>query len=187
MGELINKLTSFIGQFGVFSGFLLVFLESMVPILPLSVFVALNIFTYGNVIGFIVSYIGTVSGSICAYLLCKKFNNYFEKKYKGNQKVRNLKKKIRKIKLPILVLILAIPFTPAFAINIAAGLTGFDFKKYFVALVIGKLPMIYFWSFIGASLKESLTDVTILAKIGVMLVVTYLVSMVVNKFINNND
>ena len=80
MGELINKLTEFIGQFGIFSGFLLVFLESMVPVLPLSVFVAVNIFTYGSLIGFLVSYFGTVVGCICAYFLCKKFNDYFEKK-----------------------------------------------------------------------------------------------------------
>lgn len=186
MEELINKLTEFIGQFGVLSGFLLVFLESIIPILPLSVFVAINIFTYGNVIGFIVSYVGTVTGSICAYFLCKKFNDYFEKKYKGNKKVRELKRKIRKTKLPILVLILAIPFTPAFAINIAAGLTGFDIKKYTLALIIGKLPMIYFWSFIGASLKESLTDWTILLKILIMLIIAYLVSKVVNKIMDDN-
>ena len=185
MGELINSMTGFIGQFGVLSGFLLVFLESMIPILPLSVFVAVNIFTYGNILGFIVSYIGTVTGCICAYFLCKKFNDFFEKKYKGNQKVKDIKNKLRNINLPVLTLVLAIPFTPAFAINIAAGLTNYDFKKYLVALLIGKLPMIYFWSFIGASLKESLTDVTILAKIAVMLVITYLISKVVNRLLKN--
>ena len=184
MGELINNLTNFIGQFGVFSGFLLVFLESMIPILPLSLFVAVNIFTYGTVIGFIVSYLGTITGCVVAYSLCKKYNNYFEKKYKGNEKVKQIKKKIRKTSLPLLVVIIAIPFSPAFAINIAAGLTNYDFKKYFIALLIGKLPMIYFWSFIGASLKESLTDVTILAKIGVMLIITYLVSKVVSKLLD---
>ena len=186
MGELINALTNFVGQFGYVSGFLLVFLESMIPILPLSVFVAVNIFTYGNIAGFLVSYFGTVVGCACAYFLCNKFNRYFEKKYKGNQKVRDLKKKLRKTKLPLLVVILAIPFTPAFAINIAAGLTNYDFKKFMIAVLIGKLPMIYFWSFIGASLKESLTDWTILVKIVIMLIITYLVSMVVNKFINND-
>ena len=86
-----------------------------------------------------------------------------------------------------MVVVLAIPFTPAFAINIAAGLTNYDFKKYLVALLIGKLPMIYFWSFIGASLKESLSDWTILIKIAVMLIITYLVSMVINKFINSDE
>ena len=47
--------------------------------------------------------------------------------------------------------------------------------------------MIYFWSFIGASLKESLSDWTILIKIAVMLIITYLVSMVINKFINSDE
>lgn len=186
MGELLNVMTSFIGQFGYFSGFLLVFLESMIPILPLSVFVAVNIFTYGNIAGYIVSYLGTVVGCICAYYLCRKFNDFFEKKYSKNNKVKELKQKLRKIKLPVLVVILSIPFTPAFAINIAAGLTKYDFRKYLIAILIGKLPMIYFWSFIGASLKESLTDYTILIKIIVMLIITYLVSLVINNFINND-
>ena len=184
MGELINYLTNFIGQFGYFSGFLLVFLESMIPVLPLSVFVAINVFTYGNIAGFIVSHIGTVIGCVTAYFLCLKFNDYFEKKYKSNTKVKEIKKKIRDINVPILVIILAIPFTPAFAINIAAGLTRYDFKKYLIALIIGKIPMIYFWAFIGASLKESLTDISILARIAAMLIITYLVSKVVNKLIN---
>ena len=184
MEELINNLTSFIGQFGVFSGFLLVFLESMIPILPLSVFVAINIFTYGTLVGFFVSYIGSVCGCICAYLLCRKFNDFFEKKYKGNKKVKKLKKKIRDLSLPVLVILSAIPFTPAFAINIAAGLTSYDFKKFLIAVIIGKIPMIYFWAFIGASLKESLTDPVILIKIAVMLIITYLVSKVINKLLN---
>ena len=157
----------------------------MIPVLPLSLFVAVNIFTYGSLAGFLVSYFGTVVGCICSYFLSKKFNDFFEKKYKGNKKIKELKTKIRKINLPILVVILAIPFTPAFAINIAAGLTKYDFKKYLLAIIIGKIPMIYFWSFIGASLKESLTDITILAKILVMLIITYLVSKVVSKLLNN--
>lgn len=185
MGELINSMTGFIGQFGILSGFLLVFLESMIPILPLSVFVAVNIFTYGQLIGFIVSYLGTSAGCIVAYYLCRKFNDHFEKKYKGNKKVKEIKKKLKNIKLPTLVVILAIPFTPAFAINIAAGLTRYDFKKFLVAIIIGKIPMIYFWSFIGSSLKESLEDPIILVKIAVMLIATYLVSKVVNKLLND--
>ena len=185
MGELINSMTGFIGQFGVLSGFLLVFLESMIPILPLSLFVAVNIFTYGQLLGFIVSYLGTTTGCIVAYYLCRKFNDHFSKRYKGNIHVKNLKKKLKNIKLPTLVVILAIPFTPAFAINIAAGLTKYDFKKYLVAVLIGKIPMIYFWSFIGASLKESLEDPIILIKIGIMLIITYLISKVVNKLLND--
>ena len=184
MEELINNLTNFIGQFGLFSGLFLVFLESIIPILPLSVFVAVNVLTYGEILGFLVSYIGTILGCTCAYFMCRKFNDYFEKKYKKNKKVKDIKKRLRNIKLSTLVIILAIPFTPAFSINLAAGLTKYDFKKYFTALVIGKIPMIYFWAFIGASLKESLTDVTILIKIGIMLLAAYIVSRAANKALN---
>ena len=186
MGELINNLTDFIGQFGYFSGFLLVFLESMIPILPLSLFVAVNVFTYGSLAGFIVSYLGSVSGCIVAYLLCRKFNDYFESKYKKHKKIKSIKKKLKNIKVSTLAVILAVPFTPAFLLNIAAGLTKYDFKKYFTAVIIGKIPMIYFWCFIGASLKESLTDWTILIKIAVMLIIAYLVSKVVNKIMQND-
>ena len=186
MGELITSLTTFIGQFGYVSGFLLVFLESMIPILPLSVFVAVNVFTYGSIAGFIVSYIATVTGCILSYYLCKKFTDHFEKKYKSNKKIKALKKKMKKLTLPTLIVFIAFPFTPSFAVNIAAGLINYDFKKFLLALLIGKVPMIYFWCFIGASLKESLNDYTILIKIVVMLVITYLVGKVVSKFINSD-
>ncbi len=195
MGRLVNALTKFfehlddlaelIGKFGILSGFLLVFLESIIPILPLSLFVVVNINTYGNILGYLVSYAGTVVGCICAYLLCRKFNEFIEKRYKGNKKVREIKKKIGKIRFPILVVILSVPFTPAFAINIAAGLTNYDFKKYVVALLIGKLPMIYFWAFIGASLKESIADPIILVKILVMLIIAYIISKIVSKFLTD--
>ena len=42
-----------------------------------------------------------------------------------------------------LVVIIAIPFTPAFLVNIAAGLSNIPIKKYIFALLIGKPFMIY--------------------------------------------
>lgn len=44
--ELIDKITSVMGSMGFISGFLLIILESMIPILPLAVFIALNIMTF---------------------------------------------------------------------------------------------------------------------------------------------
>ena len=82
-----------------------------------------------------------------------------------------------------LFLIMALPFTPAFAVNIGAGLSDIEPKKFFAALIVGKLPLVYFWGFIGKSLLESLTDPYTLAQIVVMLILAYLVSKLVNKFI----
>ena len=78
---------------------------------------------------------------------------------------------------------MAMPFTPAFAINIGAGLSEIDAKKFFAALMVGKISMIYFWGFIGKSLLESISDPYTIAQITGMLILAYLVSKVVNKFI----
>ena len=77
----------------------------------------------------------------------------------------------------------SIPFTPAFVINIAAGLGNISKRRYLIALIIGKLPMIYFWGYIGKNLSESITDISVLARIVFMVVMAFLVGKVANKFI----
>ena len=82
-----------------------------------------------------------------------KLDNYIKKDDK--QKLNKLVKRINKINFNSLCLIIAIPFTPAFLVNIAAGLTNMNFKKYLYALLIGKIFLIIFWGFIGTSLINS--------------------------------
>jgi len=80
--------------------------------------------------------------------------------------------------------LIAIPFTPAFFINIAAGLSKMKYQKFLLALLIGKAIMVYFWGYVGTSLLESLTDVTILLRIAVLLIGVYLLSYFVEKKLN---
>lgn len=48
----VDVITTFMSNFGFMSGVILIILESMLPILPLGVFVALNVITFGKVAGF---------------------------------------------------------------------------------------------------------------------------------------
>ena len=73
------------------------------------------------------------------------------------------------------------PFTPAFVVNIVAGLCKMDFKKYLIAIIIGKISMVYFWGYIGTSLVESLTNPLIIVKIVISMVLCYLIYMLVKK------
>lgn len=181
--NVVDNITTFMSNFGILSGVLLIILESILPILPLGVFVALNVITFGEITGFIMSWISTVIGCMLAFSICRKLREKFEKKYKKDNKVKKFRKKIDKLSLSSLVLIIAVPFTPAFAINIGAGLSNIDPKRYLIALLIGKLPMIFFWGFIGKSFLESISDPYTITQIIVMLILAYLVSKVVNNFI----
>ena len=82
-----------------------------------------------------------------------------------------------------LVIIMAIPFTPAFAINIGAGLSKMKYKKFLLAAIIAKLSTVYFWGFVGTTLFESMTDITVIIKLTVILLIAFILSkIVINKF-----
>ena len=83
-----------------------------------------------------------------------------------------------------LVVLIAIPFTPAFLVNISAGISRMDTKKFFWAIVIGKISLVYFWGYIGVSLIDSIRNPMILIKVVIMLIIMYLISFVFSKRTN---
>lgn len=180
--QVVDFITNIMTNFGYISGFFLIILESMIPILPLGVFVAFNVISFGNVMGFVISWLATVIGCMTMFTICRRLREWFNKKYKKNKEIGKFRKKINKISYSNLVLLMAIPFTPAFAINIGAGLSDINYKKFFSALIIGKIPMIYFWGFIGKSFLESMTDISTLVQICSMLILALLVSKIANKY-----
>lgn len=188
---MFNKLSDFIQNFllsiGLFAPIfscLLIVVESMVPILPLCVFITINFYYFGSFFGFLISYIFTCIGSFISYILVKKWVKILAiESAKKTGFLNNAIKIIKKIEFPTLVTIIAIPFTPAFMVNIAAGLAKLDTKKYLISLLIGKIFMVYFWGFVGVSLIESLKNPYILIKVAIMVLTAYLIAIITKKFI----
>lgn len=178
---LLNNL----GMWGVVLSCLLITVESIIPVLPLCVFVTFNFFTFGNVLGFFVSWAFTVLGCMLSFLLFRtKVKGWFEKKLinkKTGKEINKIMSFIDKISLSGLAILVAIPFTPAFAVNIAAGLSNISKKKFLTGILIGKTFMVYFWGYIGTTLLESITHPIYLAKILVMVFLAYIISKIVNK------
>lgn len=90
----------------------------------------------------------------------------------------------RNISLPNLVVIITLPFTPAFLVNILAGLTSMDKKKFIAAILIGKIFMVIFWGYVGKSLIESMTDIKTIIIILSMVLLAYIISKIVSKKAN---
>lgn len=160
----------------------LIFVESIIPALPLFVFITILFISYGYFVGYLISYILTCLGCLFSFYLCRKYlRTYFIKKVRKMEKFNNFMKIIDKISVSNLSMLIAIPFTPAFAINIAAAISNMDFKKYAVSIIIGKIFMVAFWGFIGTSLVESLKNPKIMIIIIIMTGITFLISKIVNK------
>ena len=183
--EFIMNIISLLGVWGPILGCVFIVIESIVPILPLAVFITFNFMSFGHLIGFIISWIFTLIGCVISFFI---FRKGFYKKFKGftdsKGKLKNFMKSISNITLGQLVVLTAVPFTPAFAVNIAAGLSNISFKKYFVGIFLGKISLVYFWGYIGTSLIESLKNPIILIRIFFLVLVMYIISEFVNKKVN---
>lgn len=188
MSELVDSfvtnVTTWLVSFGPIAGVILILLESVLPMLPLSVFITLNMVSYGKFLGFIISWLATVTGCMSSFFL---FRYFFQKKLyrfinkKDSEQLKKIMKAISTINFSNLVVLIALPFTPAFLVNIAGGVSKIKVKKFFLAILIGKIIMVYFWGYIGTSLLESLTDIMVLIKVVALLLGAFIVSKIIEK------
>lgn len=171
----VNIVSSF------FLGIFIIILESILPMLPLGLFVAFNVVIFGNVLGFFMSWGATLIGCSLSFFIFrkirKKIDNYIERK----PKFKNVMENINKISFSNLVIIMAFPFTPAFSINIGAGLSNIPYKKFIMAASIAKVSIVYFWGYIGSTFIESMTDPGVLIKLVIILLIAFLLSKFVTK------
>ena len=73
--DFLNMIVEFIqnsGTFGELFSVCFIFVESILPVLPLSVFITINFMVLGPLIGFIISWIFTVLGCIMSYTIFRK-------------------------------------------------------------------------------------------------------------------
>jgi len=188
--ELMKKIIDIIqnsGPSGVIFACALMSVESIIPMIPLVALITINMMILGKVVGFFVSWFFTVLGCIMSYFIFKKgFGNKFDKLTEDKQTINKYKKVIRNIPFPTLVLIIAMPLTPAFVVNIVAGLLKMDFKKFVIALMIGKLSMVYFLGYFGYSFVESISNPILLVKVVIVMVLIYGGCYIINKFLKLN-
>ena len=182
---LIDQIVSILASCGLAGGFVLIILESIFPILSLGVFIGLNMLAFGNVPGILISYVATICGCMMSFCLFKyvikdKFRKLFKKK-KTLKKIDEWLDKLSNIKFTTLTVIIAFPPTPAFLVNIAAGISGYDLKKYLIALIIGKPAMIIFYGYIAVSFVDSLKDPTKFIYVILLIFATYVFSKILEK------
>ena len=172
-----------LGVWGPIVGCFFILIESMIPILPLFVFITLNFLAFGNILGFIISWIFTCIGCFISFMLFrKKVQTWLFKRIKNQGLIsEHTIDVITNLKFESLTTIIAVPFTPAFLVNIAAGLSKMSTKKFVGALLIGKIFLVGFWGFVGTSLLESIRHPINLVKVVILLVAAYIVSRIVSK------
>lgn len=180
--NFVIELISSISVFGIFVLSILIIFESIIPPLPLSLFITIYFINYGSIIGFFATWVLTTIGCSISFFLVRKvirnkINIYF-RKYKKIDKYISI---VDNINLSTLSLIISLPFTPAFLVNIACGISKMSYKKFITAIIIGKIPLVLFCGLIGTSIVESIKNPILLVKVIILILIFYIISKIVNK------
>ena len=185
MQEIFDQIVNFfienLQNFGPLFGVFIIILESVFPILPLAVFLSFNYIAFGPIMGFLINWTATCFGCLISFYLFKKgFGDKWDKDAKKDNKVKELLKYIKKLSFSSLVLLLALPFTPAFAVNIAAGLSNMDSKKFIFAVLLAK-PSIIFLELCGYECNKSNGDIIRILQMVVIVIITYFISLIIQN------
>ncbi|MFD2681298.1 TVP38/TMEM64 family protein [Bacillus seohaeanensis] len=144
--DVIDKYRSF----GPLPGILLPMLEAFLPFLPLVVFVMANASAFGLWLGFLFSWVGASLGALLVFLLVRRYGHgRLFGVLRRNRQVKRLTTWVDRHGFGPLFLLLCFPFTPSALVNIVAGLSKISIAQYMLAVLTGKVVMIFTISFIG--------------------------------------
>lgn len=182
MDNIVNYLTNYLEELGIVFGIMFIILESIIPLLPLGIFIAFNMIVFGNFIGFIISWISTIIGcSIAYYFSDKLFSKYLLNKTVTNSKLKRIVNIVKNIDMSNLVIIMALPLTPAFLINIASGITKMNYKKFLISTFISKISIVLFWGLVSKNIITNYKDIKTIIVTIILIVAAYIFSKLVNK------
>lgn len=140
-------------SFGLLPGIAVTLLESFFPILPMVVFVMANAAAFGLWKGFFISWFGASLGSLLVFWLTRKVGQKrFFHFVRRHRKVRQFMHWIERHGFGPLFLLYCFPFTPSALVNIVAGLSRISRQQFILAVLLGKMIMVFTISFIGYDL-----------------------------------
>ncbi|MBT2678116.1 TVP38/TMEM64 family protein [Bacillus sp. ISL-35] len=157
--EKVMELLSEYRSFGPIPGILLPMLEAFLPFLPLFLFVMANANAFGLWFGFLFSWTGAVLGALLVFWIFRRYGQGRLLRFlQRHQKVQKGMDWIERHGFGPIFLMLCFPFTPSALVNIVAGLSRISMPQYMLAVITGKMVMIFTISFVGYDIRALITN-----------------------------
>jgi len=133
--------------------FLCVVLFAVVPIIPFGVVGAIVGAKYGFLLGSLINLTATTLAALITYMLFHiVFKELGERLLQRSEKLQALQRMIRNQVFWSILSLRMIPIMPAFLINCYAGVTGLPVRPFLLATLIGKIPAMLVFAYIGENI-----------------------------------
>jgi len=140
--EFINNVKEIYSSLGIVAAIGLPYVETLVPIAPLFLMLSFNIISYGILLGFVFTYIGTTAAALTIFLFLRLFSSKSERK--RNEKIQKYLNWIENTHPALHILSMMIPLSPAYLINYSMGLSNVSFGRYLIVTLVSRFLMLIF-------------------------------------------
>ena len=114
---------------------------------------------FGLWLGFLFSWIGATLGALIVFWVFRKYGQGRALRViQRHPKVKKGMNWIERHGFGPIFLILCFPFTPSALVNIVAGLSKISMAQYMLAVITGKMVMIFTISFVGYDVRSLITN-----------------------------
>lgn len=146
-------LQTFLANLG-WKGYILVLiiiaLQMLFPVVPFPLLAGLNSVLFGWIPGFLLSLIGSLLGCSLGFWLARSLGQEWIQAQMTKSYILGKLANVSPQKSFFLILLTRLtPICPAAAVNYIAGLSPIKFQTFFLATLLGKLPMIAWESWVG--------------------------------------
>jgi len=155
VGISIDDIRAYLGGLGVWSGLAFIIAYTVRPLVffPTSIMTPLSAVLFGPVMGWIYTYIGENLSATVAFFAARYFGRNFVKENE-NSFIKKYDEKLRCCGFETVLMLRLIPLFPFDFVNYASGLSAIRYRSYIGATLLGVIPGLTAYIFLGGSLAN---------------------------------
>jgi uncharacterized membrane protein YdjX (TVP38/TMEM64 family) len=153
--EYIREYLNSFGDVGFLVYVLIQAIQVIIVIIPGDLFSICGGFVYGIPLGFALSFLGLMSGTVIAFYISRIFGHDFVSSFIAKDKIEKISEVLNSTKGTIgMFVICTIPFIPKDVMIYIAGLTPVKASRLFIIYGLSRIPSILIWVSIGSDTYE---------------------------------
>lgn len=155
IGISINDIRTYLSGLGLWSGLIFIVAYTIRPLVffPTSIMTPLAAILFGPVMGWIFTYVGENLSATVAFFAARYFGRNFVKDNE-NAFIKKYDEKLRCCGFETVLMLRLIPLFPFDFVNYASGLSAIRYRSYIGATLLGVIPGLTAYIFLGGSLAN---------------------------------
>ena len=151
-----NELKLYLKSKGKIALFLIYFLQILQVVIAFIPSDAINLisgYILGPFFGFIISYLGLLSGTCLAFFIARLYGKQIVTKLVKKDTLDKISEKVNSsLSIPNIFILSIIPFMPRDVLVYAVGLTDINPKKFLIPYSLARIPLVFLLTFTGNTL-----------------------------------